>query len=780
MGYTGSRGAGYTGSTGLVGAPTSNQYINADGVNSIFTMNVPVTDPNNIFVFINGIVQTPTIDYTVSGTTLTFTFVPSTNSAIEIRFFGIAQGLTGYRGSLGDSGYTGSMGSVGYQGSIGFTGSSGTSGYTGSIGYAGTIGYTGSLGYTGSAGAGYTGSAGPAGAPTSSQSITADGTNNSFTMSQSVSNPNYVLVTINGLLQIPTTDYTVSGTNITFAFTPINSAIIELRYFGEIGSEGYQGSVGFQGSAGVGYIGSLGFTGSIGYTGSRGAGYTGSMGPVGAPSDYQVFVGDGVSTSFTMKNSVPFEAAIIVAINGLIQIPITDYTVSGTNVNFNFVPNNLSEIEIRYFEITEGFRGSVGYQGSAGTPGTGYWGSVGYTGSIGYTGSVGIGLQGPVGAPQDNQTFIGTGSTSSFTMNYSIVNESNIIVTINGLVQIPVTDYTVSGNTLSFTVIPPNNTNIEVRYFTIAAVGYSGSVGYKGSVGDPGGSTGYTGSIGFTGSIGIGFTGSIGIGYTGSAGVGVPYDMETQTSSSNQTVFILKNVVAQPGNIFLSVNGLLQTPILDYNISNSNTLTLTTAPALNSVVEVRYFAGTGYAGSQGYNGSAGFQGSVGVTGSQGSVGYQGSVGFQGSASFGGYQGSIGFQGSQGNIGNQGTIGFQGSQGDQGLVGFQGSQGNIGTQGDVGYQGSAGFAGSIGNLGGTGYQGSVGAQGSGGQIGPTGLQGNIGFQGSSGYRGSVGAAGAGFQGSLGFQGSIGSVGYQGSSGASAAAGYQGSVGFQGSI
>jgi hypothetical protein len=82
-------------------------------------------------------------------------------------------GSTGFTGSLGFTGsagigFTGSAGAAGSAGSTGFTGSAGA-GFTGSAGSAGTVGFTGSagsagtVGFTGSAGSGFTGSAGAIG-----------------------------------------------------------------------------------------------------------------------------------------------------------------------------------------------------------------------------------------------------------------------------------------------------------------------------------------------------------------------------------------------------------------------------------------------------------------------------------------------------------------------------------------------------------------------------------------------------------------------------------------
>ena len=110
-----------------------------------------------------------------------------------------------------------------------------------------------------------------------------------------------------------------------------------------------------------------------------------------------------------------------------------------------------------------GYSGSLGYFGSvgyAGSAGSGYTGSAstapGYTGSIGYTGSTSV-------ANSTTQSFTGTGSQTAFTLSAAMSNQNNAIVTVNGLVQKPVTHYTISGTTLTFTSAPYLNASIEVR-----------------------------------------------------------------------------------------------------------------------------------------------------------------------------------------------------------------------------------------------------------------------------------------------------------------------------
>jgi hypothetical protein len=71
-----------------------------------------------------------------------------------------------------------------------------------------------------------------------SQSFTANGTATAFTLSSSITNAKNVIVTLDGLTQIPTTHYTISGTTLTFTSTPITNTIIEARDLSTLGGSG--------------------------------------------------------------------------------------------------------------------------------------------------------------------------------------------------------------------------------------------------------------------------------------------------------------------------------------------------------------------------------------------------------------------------------------------------------------------------------------------------------------------------------------------------------------
>jgi len=243
-----------------------------------------------------------------------------------------------------------------------------------------------------------------------SQQFTANGTANSFSLDQTVNYANDVLVIVNGLVQLPDSDYYITNSNtINFFINPFSNSDIEIRYItdsagtGYTGSSGFFGSTGFSGSLGyfgsTGFSGSLGFFGSTGFQGSAGApggdtGYTGSVGGlgftgsqgsiggVGKPTKSSRITGNGSNTQFTLAESTSNSNHIFVFTNGILETPDVDYYVVGTTLYFYNAPPYNSEIEIRYFDVAQGdvgFTGSVGFIGS-----TGYFGSLGFTGSVGF------------------------------------------------------------------------------------------------------------------------------------------------------------------------------------------------------------------------------------------------------------------------------------------------------------------------------------------------------------------------------------------------------------
>ena len=81
-----------------------------------------------------------------------------------------------------------------------------------------------------------------------------------------------------------------------------------------------------------------------------------------------------------------------------------------------------------------------------------------------------------------SQIFSGTGSQTNFSLSAAVSQQKNVIITVNGLLQIPVTHYTISGSTLSFTSAPYSGAAIEAR--NLEGVVISGGSGGTISSGD--------------------------------------------------------------------------------------------------------------------------------------------------------------------------------------------------------------------------------------------------------------------------------------------------------
>ena len=137
------------------------------------------------------------------------------------------------------------------------------------------------------------------------------------------------------------------------------------------------------------------------------------------------FTGDGTTTAFTLSTTPTNINQTVVNYNGAFQLRAA-YTVVGTTLTFSEAPINGSLIEV-----------------------TTTMGAVSGTGAFITRSYTGNGVQ----------------------TNFSVTNGctvSSVIVTENGLVQTPTTDYTISGGTLTFNGAPANGIVINIRELAIA------------------------------------------------------------------------------------------------------------------------------------------------------------------------------------------------------------------------------------------------------------------------------------------------------------------------
>jgi len=79
-----------TGFNPLANQYTTNKSHTGDGSTTVFALGVSSRAVNDVLIFVNGICLTPTDDYTISGTNLTFATAPTSSAEITFRFLPIA------------------------------------------------------------------------------------------------------------------------------------------------------------------------------------------------------------------------------------------------------------------------------------------------------------------------------------------------------------------------------------------------------------------------------------------------------------------------------------------------------------------------------------------------------------------------------------------------------------------------------------------------------------------------------------------------------------------
>jgi hypothetical protein len=132
--------------------------------------------------------------------------------------------------------------------------------------------------------------------------FTGDGSNSAFTLSTTPSDENIIFVSIQGVMQ-PKTSYSLSGNILTFDSVPPNTAYIEVTTLSgtNISSSSLM---------------------------------------------YRTYTGDNTATNFAVTSGVNVNN-LLVAENGILQRPTTDYTVSGANVVFTTAPATGVDIQVR-------------------------------------------------------------------------------------------------------------------------------------------------------------------------------------------------------------------------------------------------------------------------------------------------------------------------------------------------------------------------------------------------------------------------------------------------
>ena len=191
-------------------------------------------------------------------------------------------------------------------------------------------------------------------------------------------------------------------------------------------------------------------------------------GPVTGSFEKQTLTADGSTVTYNLDYTVGSSSAILVSVSGVLQEPEVAYNLAsgGSQITFTAAPESGETVFVVYLGIA--------YDA----------GSLLSTGAI--TGQTELATQ----AAEDDllliydtdanslkkitkanlspvlsyttRTATGDGSTQGFTVT-SGVTVDDVLVTENGVLQQPTTDYTVSGTTLTFGTAPASGVKIVIR-----------------------------------------------------------------------------------------------------------------------------------------------------------------------------------------------------------------------------------------------------------------------------------------------------------------------------
>jgi len=319
--------------------------------------------------------------------------------------------------------------------------------------------------------------------------------------------------------------------------------------------------------------------------GAGGSGYlvlTSSVVSSSVNIDSTVFTSNGVQTAYNVSGSVTEVADdVIVFINGVSQIPNVNYTLSSSILTFSGTPSSGSKIDVRRASSVL----SVTF----------------------ITSSMGV------------EYFTGNNSSSQFTLTngQTVLHNYDVLISLDGLIQKPTTDYSITGSILNFTVPPPINTDVEVRYLspqTFTLITGSGGSGGGSGAGFPfSGSAVITGSLLVTNYISGSFTGSL----LGTSSYALTASNANNTVSSSYSLTSSYTFTALSSSYTLSSSYAL-TSSYSFN-SNSASYANESNNSNNSIYAITASYALTTSGSGGGGGGSGagfpFSGSAVITGS---------------------------------------------------------------------------------------------------------------------------------------------------------------------
>jgi hypothetical protein len=248
--------------------------------------------------------------------------------------------------------------------------------------------------------------------------FTSDGATTAYTLSNTYGGQNSILVFVDGVIQYPGANFTLSGSTLTLLGTPALDARIEVFGLTPVTTEVTPGD------------------GTVTAKKLAASAYT-----------RDIFTGDGTETTWDLSGDVGTELAPFVYVGGILQDPVSAYNIdvltNPQTITFTEAIPNATEITVVY-------------------------GPVNVTG---VPSDATISFQKMAPSVFSYDTFTGDGTTTAFTMSQSALSAKHVLVSVASVLQTPETSYTISGTTLTFSSAPADDAAIIARYFVGGTVG---------------------------------------------------------------------------------------------------------------------------------------------------------------------------------------------------------------------------------------------------------------------------------------------------------------------
>ena len=182
------------------------QDLTPDSSTTTFSLTYVVGSSSSILVSVAGVVQEPEVGYTISGggANIVFTEAPTTGDTVYVQFLGFARDVAQFNSGV-ITAQTEESTVADDDLILVYDASAAALRKMTKANFAPTV----TLTYN-------------------TRSATGDGSTQGFTVTSGVTVDD-VLVSINGVIQRPTSDYTVSGTTLTFSTAPEVSDVISIR-----------------------------------------------------------------------------------------------------------------------------------------------------------------------------------------------------------------------------------------------------------------------------------------------------------------------------------------------------------------------------------------------------------------------------------------------------------------------------------------------------------------------------------------------------------------------